>query len=114
MRKDFIQEMQYGEGAIKVPAKFMLFGRGDKGCIILGGLFENLLEYYEGRGIDPLANLEKSVEMWAGHIILIPGYKFRQSEDEDFIGLSFEQIMASDWGDPKRWKEVLFKKSKQV
>lgn len=112
MRKDFLQEMQYGEGAIKVPAKFMLFGRGDEGCIILGGLFENLLDYYEGKGVDPLADLEESIEMWVGHIILIPGYKFRRSGDPDFVGLSFEQIMASDWGKAERWKEKLFEKGK--
>lgn len=108
--KDFISEMQYGEGAVKVPAKVLLVNQsreieGKKiDRVMIGGVaIGDLLD--EKRDND---NLDHSIEMWSGEIIFIPRSKHRNNNTECFRGMRIDQMLTGFWQDEKYWDEKIF------
>ena len=101
---------------IKSQAKFMLLKhQRSGGDIILGGLFTDLMS----KDLPPKDGelLISQDELWMGNIIIEPMAIFKGrgtdgGNDRDWLGLSFEQKLASDWGNYKKWEKQIFKELK--
>ena len=81
------------------------------GNIICGGLFTNLMSKdLPAKEGEFLINQD---ELWVAKIIIEPMAIFKGrdkdgSNDRDWIGLSIEQKLASDWGNYKKFNKQIY------
>lgn len=111
--KDDISEVQYGEGAVKVPAKVLVVnqskeigGKEIKRVMIGGVAIGDLLDEKRDK-----KNISHGIEMWEGEIVFIPKSKYRKNNTEPcFHGMQLDQMLMGSWQDGKYWDEKIFEK----
>ncbi len=116
-RKKSLVEIEYGEGAVKFPAKFIMEQGWD--IEIEGERFKKLMIIGIGITKEDIVDLGKkkkrkcriddTSEMWEGEFIFIPKRKHQiYKNDEDWVGLRADQRLRNNWGSPEDWEEKIF------
>ena len=97
---DTLTELTYGEGAVKIPAKVVMYRSGKNRIVFFGIALPDIT--------DPATPEDEPDEMWEGQIIFIPKRKYRRSTNPSFKNAPIDGKMVKNWSSPKFWKEKFF------